>query len=132
MKTKNSIIEKYTIAEPAIIRTDYSKLLLNENLPIMYNNETPYNSSTYKWFEIPTKIISSYMISLGKMPKNAIINHKKRTLHIIKLNNGKKLYIVPNLEDAQSPKFVYDKDIAFNVSPEINQEIVKAIQFYTR
>ena len=132
MQSYSNLIERYTVAEPANERIDYTKMLSCETLPVFYSNEYSHDCMHYKWTQMPTRIVFPFLRDLYKLPLNVVTGNKKRTIHIINLNNNKKLYILPNLENVEEPKMIYDKDIAFNVSPEINKAIVQAKQFYTR
>lgn len=132
MQTKSNIIERYTLAEPIYARIDYTKLFSNKTVPVMYNNKTTHGTTMYEWVSMNTFFVHTYLSKLYKIPLNVVLGHKKRTIHIINLENGKQLYILPNLDNMENPIMMYDKDIAFNVTPEINKAIVQAKQFYTR
>lgn len=146
--SKQNTVEKYVIYG----RDD---VLTNKSFATSPEISVPYADSE-SWYtkkiKLPTTQFLPYLRSLEKS------EHKDepyfRTIHIINLQNDKKIYVIPNLESKQKPKIlIADKTYEFpnhktmtqkpgptnventlfyNISPEINRILVDVIKTYTR
>lgn len=145
---KNSMVEKYVIfGRPDVLSTE--ALPTSPEISVQYQD--PLTNNTEK-IKLPTTQFLPYLRSLEKS------EHKDepyfRTIHIINLQNDKKIYVIPNLESKQKPKIlIADKTYEFpnhktmtqkpgpanventlfyNITPEINRSLVDVIKTYTR
>lgn len=144
---KNSMVEKYIIfSRPDVLSTEALSIL--PEISVQYQDQLTNNTEKIK---LPTKQFMPYLRSLELSEKK----HEPfyRTIHIINLQNNKKIYVIPNLESKKNPNIIIeDKTFTFpnhkvikktgpsnventlfyNINPEINRALVNVIKTYTR
>lgn len=127
----NNIVKAYRIVNPKKIMINYDLFAYCKNIPVAIEGDNPH-AGFYKSFDVPTKDFLPYLTQLSYAPDEIVTNPATRTFYVIELKNDKKMYIYPNLKHKKNPLMVFEKDIAFNVTPEINQAITNVLKTFTR
>ena len=126
-------VQQYTLVNPNQVMVDYSDWSSCKEIPVAYEKEGK-SSGFAECVQLPTKIIGGFLYELQNAPGKIIDNPVMRTVSVINLKNGKKMYILPNLQSPKTPDIFIEKpkELAFHVNPEINRAIVNQLKLYTR
>ena len=127
---KYDFVEQYTLVPPKNLMFGYDYWELCENVPVWCED----SSSTFnKGVKIPTAVFFPWWKTVLQAPLETVNNKKSRTISIVKLKNGGKLYILPNLKNQKNPIYAYkESELGMQTTPEINRAIVEQIKMFTR
>ena len=131
-QAQTGLVKKHVVVNPNSLLLNYKSFSLCENIPVAIESEAASLTGIYDAIKLPTKDFLPYLNELEKAPNEVSVDPANRVVYEIKLCNGKKMYIFPNLKQPQKPGKSYEKSVAFNVTPEINQVIVNVIKQFTR
>ena len=128
-----NFVQQYTLVNPKQMLVDNSLWSLCEQVPVAYEKEGA-SSGFVECVELPTEVVSGFLYELQRAPGNIVDNPVMRTVSVIALKNGKKMYILPNLQSPKTPDIFLEKpkELAFHVNPEINRAIANQLKLYTR
>ncbi len=132
VQPQTSIVKKHVLVNPNNVLMNYKLFSSCENVPVAIESEAASLTGIYDAIKLPTKDFLPYLNELEKAPNEVAANPTNRIVYEIRLCNGKKMYIFPNLKQPQKPGKSYEKSVAFNVTPELNQVIVNVIKKFTR
>jgi len=128
---KADFVKQYTLTHPKNVSMDYNLFDLCETMPVWHevpNAQSDFHSTS---LQLPTKVFLRYLNALKHTPLD--IDPKMRTISVVNMKNGAKLFILPNLQSPKNPISVCkDGDVALNTTPEINRAIVEQLKIFTR
>ena len=127
---KYDFVEQYTCVPPQNLMFGYDYWSLCKNVPVWCENSS---SAFNKGVNIPTAVFFPWWKTVLQAPLETVNNKKSRTISIVKLKNGGKLYILPNLKNQENPIYAYKEgELGMQTTPEINRAIVEQIKMFTR
>lgn len=136
-QSQYKIVEQYTLVPPNKLLTDYSLFESSKTIPVAYEQKS--GTGWNKTILLPNKLqIRNFLQQLKDADFETIQDAKYRTVSVIKIGDGKNIYIVPNLKHKDIPSIVvhFEKQDKYPwpyyITPEINRVIVEQLKFYTR
>ena len=127
----NSIVKEYCIVNPKKVMINYSWFEYCKYTPVAIEHKNQ-NAGFYPSVDVPSTEFLLYMNQLSVAPDEVAENPRNRKLCIIELKNKGKLYVLPNLKDPNDPSRVFENNVVFDVTPEIELAIKKAFGIHTR
>ena len=128
----NNFVKTYHVVNPKRIMINYDLFAYCKNVPVAVENEQNPHAGFYPSVEVPTSEFLPYLRLLSDGPDKVAANPANRTFYVIELKNNEKMYIFPNLKSFKNPFKAFKKNVAFNVTPEINRAIVDVLKTFTR
>lgn len=126
------IVTKYILVNPQSLLTNYELFSLCKTIPVAIESEKTSPTGFCNTIPLQTTDFLPHLKELKNAPTEVAANPENRTLYEIKLNNGEKMYIYPSFKHPKNPWISFEKNVAFNVTPEINRVIVNILKKYTR
>ena len=99
---KYDFVKQYVLADPRNIMIDYSLWSSCPTVPVAHESDEK-GTGFCKCVELPTKVFLGYLAALKKAPAEIRKNPKMRTISVIKLDEDKRMYVIPDLKDAEKP-----------------------------
>lgn len=131
---KPYFVKQYTLVDPRNLMIDYTLFFGRKFIPVAYE-EYSKKEAFHTTILLPTSMFAEYLTDLNNAPTEVSSDFKNRTISIISMENGQKLYMIPEWRNNKKVKAIFTEHelpIAFNVTPEINRAIVEQLKIYTR
>lgn len=129
---KYDFVEQYTLTQPKELMFGYDYWSDCRNVPVRYE-QNGNNSGFAACVELPSIVFFRWWKTIQTAPQEVLNDPKSRTISIVKLKNGGKLYILPNLKNQKNPIYAYEEgELGMQTTPEINRAIVEQIKMFTR
>lgn len=125
------VVTKYFLVNPKCVLINYELFSLCKTVPVAIESEQAGLTGFCDTISLPTEDFLPQLRELHHAPNEVAANPANRVLYEIKLQNGEKMYIYPNLKHPKNPWMSFQKTVAFNVNPELNKIIVKVLQNFT-
>ena len=138
-------VERYTLVNPKTILGNENLWELCDKVPVAYEKEGNH-SDMCECVQLHTSIMLPFMNALRQSPDTDIEPAHRRTVSIVNLNDGKKIYVLPILPICKRPEqcwmyFADDKTgktknfprgWSLNMTPQIRRALVEEIKVHTR
>lgn len=131
---KPNFVKQYTLVDPKKLMINYELFFNRNRIPVAYE-ERSRKEAFHSTILLPASVFAKYLVDLYNAPSEITDDPKMRTISIITLNNGQKMYMIPDLQTQKDPTLylnLHDLPMAFNVTPEINRAIAEQWKIYTR
>ena len=131
---KPLFVKQYILIDPKALMIDYTMFFGRKHIPVAYKEHSK-KEIFHSTVMLPTSMFAQYLTDLNDAPAEVSATAKNRTVSIITMNNGQKLYMIPEWRDNKKVKEIFtahELPIAFNVTPEINRAIIEQRKIYTR
>ena len=125
------VVTKYFLVNPKCLFTNYELFSLCETVPVAIESEQAGLTGFCDTISLPTQDFLPHLRALYNAPNEVAANPANRVLYEIKLQNGEKMYIYPSLKYPKNPWMSFEKNVAFNVNPELNKIIVSVLKKFT-
>ena len=136
-KSQYSFVEQYIIADPRNIMGDYELWSWCKFTPVAYEGKesTGFLASV----ELPSRWAQPFLKALKQSAPEIRKDPTLRLISVIRLADGHKLYIVPNLKEKRGSVLLGEysdtkrkNDWMYYVTPEVNRAIVEQAKIRSR
>jgi hypothetical protein len=131
-QVKSDIVTKHVLVNPKCALMNYDLFSLCKTVPVAVESEQAGLTGFCDTISLPTQDFLPHLKALNNAPNEVAADPKNRVVYEIKLQNGEKMYIYPNLKYPRNPWMSFERTVAFNVNPELNRAIISVLKNFTR
>ena len=138
-KSQYDFVERYVLADPKNVFPDYSLFDECKEIPVAYENAESQTSVFKHCVRLPNKTpFSDLLYKLKISDSKAITNPIYRTIAIVNIAPGKRIFILPDVKRINNPICVVDfgdddtDNWVFYMTPTINHAVVEQAKMFTR